>query len=423
MAGAQGGTDGDYGASPADSRKDAGSRKAGAAPGRDRMKLLAERFRQKGRDQDGMTASVGVITEAAGLSIEEFEPLMTLLAEDGADQMTVRLLIVRWAALDPKAALAFALSQPGQKGDADLISCIVPELARKDLPAAMEAARRMDGRLRQYAGKMIARMIGEKNAKAALAYARELKDEDAEAGVLWGMAENDPMSAAAELVPGRKRNLWVVDKIATKLLARDQAAFETWTESLSDPAEHAVARCAVLTAKAGMDPAKAARETAAWLAENPEASQWSGDLSRLIVGKWLDGKAPPAAVAEWAASLPQGPAWNAAVSLAGQSWVEQDIVAASAWLDSLPQREGRDSVVESLVERIASENPESAFAWARTLGNPSMRYETLMTTLSGWAEKDSAAAQAAVETLPAGDRGYLLEFLREREKAAAMERK
>jgi hypothetical protein len=48
-----------------------------------------------------------------------------------------------------------------------------------------------------------------------------------------------------------------------------------------------------------------------------------------------------------------------------------------------------------------------------------LRYDALMITLCGWGRKDFAAAQAAVETLPAGDRGYLLEALQKQEKARA----
>ncbi|MDB6133957.1 MAG: hypothetical protein JWM59_2200 [Verrucomicrobiales bacterium] len=262
-------------------------------------------------------------------------------------------------------------------------------------------------------------MMQEKDARAALAYARELGDEESAVLILKRMAENDPMAAAAELTPGKENQTQVVEIIAHRLLEREPAAFESWADSLKDPVQRAAARSSALVVKAGTDPKGAALAATAWLARETEAAAHGGFAASRIVQRWMADESSPSQVAAWTAALPPGLFREVAVTELGRLWVEQDTVAAFAWVATLPGGAGRDNVVRNLVYRIRDVSPADAIEWARTLGNPSMRYEALTSTLLGWAEKDLSATQAAVETLPAGDRGYLQEVLQEQEREKA----
>ncbi|RYF91501.1 MAG: hypothetical protein EON95_14880, partial [Caulobacteraceae bacterium] len=233
--------------------------------------MLADRFHTHGRETNKNIEAVSVMADAAMLSPEEFGPLMELVAEadsfrDNPGGPVMRLLTLRWAMLDPKAALAFTMGRSELKSDNELLFSVVCELAKVDLPAAKAAVLTLCHEGWADAGPAVLRMLQEKDVQAALAYARELGSGGAEADVLQFMAGSDPMAAAAELVPGREEHLKVAETIAGALLDRDRAAFEAWAGSLSDPAQRACARRVALTADASHDPAKAARQTAAWLA-------------------------------------------------------------------------------------------------------------------------------------------------------------
>jgi hypothetical protein len=421
-AAGQNGTEAAHGGGLADPRGEADTARMGAKPGRERLEMLAASFRSKCGQGGGTAVRMAMSVEAGMLPPEAFGPLITLLMEDANAWEAVQLLAVRWAMLDPTAAMSFILDRPEIiKRDTRLLLLIVEELSKTDLPAARAALERVGPEERRDSVRQIVRMLLQKDARAALAYARQLGDGTAEADALNGMAQNDPVAAAAELTPGKEWPAPVVRQIAASLLKRDRTAFETWCGSLQDPGQRAAARSQALIMDAGTDAKGAAQAAAAWLAADPEAVSQTpdGSLSEWIVQRWIGNEGSPSEVAAWATALPGGPLREAAVSEVGRLWPAHDSMAASAWLASLPAGEGKDNAVQALVGKISSESPADAFEWARTMGNPSLRYETVMTTLREWAEKDSAAAQAAVETLPAGDRGYLLEALQKQEKAKA----
>lgn len=390
-------------------------------PGQKRLEILAARIRANRSKMDGNMRTASVMTEAAGLSVEELGPLISLLWQLEAESMSnlerlevpldAKLLLLRWGMQDPKAALAFAMDRREFKFNHELISSIVRVLAESDLPAAQSLVPRLEKMVREDVGEALIRVMQEKDPRAALAYARELESGGAEADVLQFMAGKDPMAAAAELVPGREEHLKVAETIAGALLDRDRAAFEEWAGSLSDPALRARARRVALTADASHDPAKAARRTAAWLASEPEALKQAGKLPVRIVRCWMDGETNPSAdVAAWAVSLPEGHARDSAIAETGRTWAAHDPAGASAWLASLPQGEGRDEAVLNLVQRISGESPADALEWARTVRS-TLRSDALTEAVLSWGGKDPDAAEKAVETLPASDRLYLRDTL------------
>ncbi|RYD30254.1 MAG: hypothetical protein EOP86_20300 [Verrucomicrobiaceae bacterium] len=382
--------------------------------------MLAAKFLQRGNDQ-GEAARMSLMMDIAELSAEELGPVMELVSKGEQSGGVMASLAVRWAMLDPKAALAFVSGRKGLGDNLWVVSPIVLELAKVDVPAAKAAVLKLEGWAGQETARKLILMMQEKDARAALAYARELGDEDSAVLILRSMAQNDPMAAAAELTPGKQNQTQVVEIIAHRLLEREPAAFESWADSLKDPVQRAAARSSALVVKAGTDPKGAALAATAWLAREPEAAAQDGFAPSRIVQCWLANEASPSEVAAWAAALPSGLFRDRAIMELGSLW--EDTMAASAWVSSLPGGMGRDNAVRSLVHRIRDEDPADAIEWARTLGNPSMRYEALTSTLLGWAVKDLPAAQAAVETLPAGDRGYLLEVLQEQERERAKRQK
>jgi hypothetical protein len=410
-----------------------GPRKAGAAESERadvkadrtaRLAALAARFRaaKESRElrEEAMLQQVGAVVGLAGLTSGDFAELMSLMSEPRLDAETALVPLIRWASVDPKAALAFALSQDEFKSSERVIAVIVHEMARADLPAAKAALDHMEGEERTTSQRAIVRLLQQSDPAAALAYARELNDSEAERNVLVHWAKSDPRAAAAELTTGKPDQVAAVEAIAGAWANEDRPAFEAWAAGLTDPVGRAVARRAGLALDALTDPAKAAAETAAWLAAEPHAQTSAGDLPVHVAQRWWQ-KAAPQDVAAWAASLTAGKAKNAALGEVARLWVDEDPRAASGWLGALPPGDGRDQGVRQLVWKVSKQAPDEAFEWARSITGSGLRDQMLAESVRAWAHSDPVAAQAAVSTLPPEERGNLIELI-EKERAGDKQR-
>jgi hypothetical protein len=405
---------------PAQGLRAAGAKGAGptgAPAGIDAVAELAAKFRGLKDGEENLVAFADVAVGLAGLTSDDFARLMALLVEGKVNPDFAFLPLMRWASVNPKAALAFALGRKEWKTTERIIAPIMRELARVDLPAAKAALERLEPEERRHSQRAIVSQLVESDPVAALAYARELKDAEAENNVFKAWAKRDPVAAAAALGSADGKGYRpAIESIAGGLLKRDRAAFDSWSAGLSDPAGRAVVRRVELHTDAYTDPRTAAAETAAWLAEVPAAQEAAESLPVHVAQHWWKLKGSPQEVAAWAGSLPAGRAQDAAVGEVGRLWVEQDAVSASAWLGTLAPSPGRDEAVGRLVWKVSKEAPDEAFEWARTIQQGSMRNEMLAQSIAVWAAKDVPGAQAAVATLPPEHRGNLLEMI---EKAQA----
>jgi hypothetical protein len=335
---------------------------------------------------------------------------MALLSEPSLDAESALVPLMRWAAVDPKAALDYALSRDEFATTERVIAVIIYEMARTDPAAAKLALGRLQEEERKSSQQAIVRMLQQSDPMAALAYARELHDARAECDVLKFWANTDARAAAAELETGNPDQRPAVEAIATALAKQDRPAFETWAAGLTDPQERATARRAALALDALTDPAGAATETSAWLSGEAGAVD-AGELPVHIAQRWWWAKAAPGDVAAWAASLPAGKGRDVAIGEVTRLWLEQDALAASEWLGGLAPGPGRDLAVERLVRKVSGEAPDEAFDWASTIQNREIRGRILGDSVRAWARSDAAAARVAVATLPSEEHANLLELI------------
>ncbi|RYD27743.1 MAG: hypothetical protein EOP86_24105, partial [Verrucomicrobiaceae bacterium] len=301
---AQGGYNAGQGGGPADSGSKARPGEVRAKPSRERLEMLAAGFRNKSV-RHGRVAQINLTTEITELSVEEIAAVTGLMAAEKMGWETTELLLARWAMLDPKAALAFALGHEELSGNVMIMESIMGELAKTDPPAAKAALAQLGERQQDFSERTIVRQLLEKkNIRTALAWARELENNDAETEVLLSWSESDPLAAAAELMPGRESHQRAAAAIAEMLINKDRALFETWAKRLADPGQQAAARHVALTADANTDPKAAALAAAEWLATGPEAVARAGNLPAHIIQRWLWSGEGHAQVAAWAAGLP-----------------------------------------------------------------------------------------------------------------------
>ncbi|MDB6133956.1 MAG: hypothetical protein JWM59_2199 [Verrucomicrobiales bacterium] len=107
--------------------------------------MLAAKFLHRGNDQ-GEAARMSLMMDIAELSAEELGPVMeALLAAENVNWEVANSLMVRWAMLDPKAALTFTRVRKVLRNHSGVMSAIVLELAKLDLPAAKEAVLKLEG--------------------------------------------------------------------------------------------------------------------------------------------------------------------------------------------------------------------------------------------------------------------------------------
>ena len=381
-----------------------------------RLEALAALFRRthSTRNAESLQHYSEVLGGVSRLSGDDFPQLFRLMEfEDKFDQETTILPLLRWAGEDPKAALAFALSRGEFKGSERVISALMYQLAKVDVAEAKASLAMFPEKSEESrdARRAIVRVLLLRDPGGALAYARELKDDKAEAMVLTEWAKAEPLAAAEELDSTNPALRPVVEAIANTLLAQDRASFDSWAGGLTDPVARNTVRRIALTRYTLADPAKAAQDTAAWLSSEPTAAASAGELPTQIAQRWWSAEASPKVVADWASSLPAGPALNAAVGEVGRLWVEQDAIAASGWINGLATGPGRDAAVRQLFWAIQQETPDDAFVWATTIQDSAVRRDLLRDFIRGWASKDKGAALSAVETLPIEHRGELREII------------
>ena len=121
----------------------------------------------------------------------------------------------------------------------------------------------------------------------------------------------------------------------------------------------------------------------------------------------------PRTLANFAIQLPADSNRNYALSAALAEWTNQDLAAASAWLNQLEPSAELDAGVSAITTRqpLMAHRPETAVNWAESVFDPELRSQTLAAIVREWAKADHSAAQRYAETSPAinaADRSMLL---------------
>ena len=75
-------------------------------------------------------------------------------------------------------------------------------------------------------------------------------------------------------------------------------------------------------------------------------------------------------------------------------------MAASEWIGNLPQGDLRDVAAERLVDHVAPRDPDSAYRWALSVGNPDHQTEMLHHVFEQWQDIDPQTAQHTLENAP-----------------------
>ena len=113
----------------------------------------------------------------------------------------------------------------------------------------------------------------------------------------------------------------------------------------------------------------------------------------------------------WADSL-QKTDQPAAVEGIASHLAREDAMSASRWIDQMERGPVRDAATRSLCGALERSEPDSAWQWALSIGDASIRVKTLGTVYYRWAKKGREAATGALSSSPlsAAERRMVQQF-------------
>jgi hypothetical protein len=223
----------------------------------------------------------------------------------------------------------------------------------------------------------------------------------------WAVVDPRGTAAYVQTLAGTPNFERLISQIGTNWASADAQTALTWAQSLPADNGHDSATTAVITQVAIQDPQAAWNDATQMLTGNAQAQALSN-----VITKWSAQN--PAQAATALSALPEGDMQNKATATLAANWLKQDPTAASEWINTLPSSPARDGAVVQIIKTEGVNNLPTAFNWALTIGNSETQLNQLANVAVQWAQRDPAAAAAAVQSassLPEGVRAGLLKAI------------
>ena len=243
-----------------------------------------------------------------------------------------QLLLARYAEVDPETALSYVDSLAGTKHELGVVTVLSSWAAQDPESAAAYVEENLDD----------FGIMDQRQADSAGVLAGEWARSEPQAALEW--AEALPLEVRGE----------VYQRIMSQLVAEDPG------EALA-------------------------------MASSRPAGYERTEMIEGVVSQWAHRD--PNAAAAWVTEHAKGDQRLTASLMS--AWIEDSPMAASNWLGSLPDSEGRDlAIVAMTASRTLRRDPEAATLWSSTIGDQYLRAEVLQITLNRWFAQDPGAAEA-----------------------------
>ncbi|MFT5191863.1 MAG: hypothetical protein ACI957_004908 [Verrucomicrobiales bacterium] len=108
----------------------------------------------------------------------------------------------------------------------------------------------------------------------------------------------------------------------------------------------------------------------------------------------------PQATLDWLGSLDNDTHQGAAHYHTFDTWLGNDLTAASEYIAQMPESYQRDEAISGLAQRTIREDPSAALEWTDAISAPSSRHRVLSETFNSWARVDPVAASAHLAEMP-----------------------
>ena len=177
---------------------------------------------------------------------------------------------------------------------------------------------------------------------------------------------------------------------------KDAAGFRSWSEKLTDPEEKKLLPHLVLHGLGRLNPSEGIAQLKNW----PAGGDSNASQTVCFGKEWA--AVNPQAAADWAKSLAEGGAKEAALKSVLRIWAYQDAAGVAGWAEQLPAQESRASALEAVMETWIEQDPRAAPIWAEGVKDPNRKSEALSTGLRIWGQREPAEARQWVERLPEG---------------------
>lgn len=315
---------------------------------------------------------------------------------DRETKMIIHLLLTRWAAEDPDAAIA-SLNTIEASKRGEYASSILASIAANDPKRAAAWLDDPANALVDFPliGHILAGSVGKEwvrqDPDAALAWAATLPENQragAYFGILGTLAASDPAKSAdiaASLPSGSDKNKLLAD-IGTAWARRSPDEALAWATSLEGP-ERTTAMRGALGSWATTNPAKAAE----YIQSLPPDSV-TGPILESVAEPWT--VSAPKDAAAWVMAHPNEAARNDAIGNVMWNWTKQNPAEASTWLTNQPAGPARDEGIDGLALATFDNDPAGALTWAATISDETHRARSVGIGIAAWVKRDASAATA-----------------------------
>jgi RNA polymerase sigma factor (sigma-70 family) len=353
----------------------------------------------------------------------ELEPRAALAAAVSLNGSWVRFdpaigVLESWAQKEPVAALAWVRQSVPEKSRASVLSSVIPQVAAGDPEAALAALEEIpSGMLRKRAQSGVVRAWAAQSPVAAAIYVTNLQasavrpelvrlvadawaQKDPEAAFQWaqGLAAGNEHDSAvsgalvtmAELYPA------LTAELIERLEGEDRKSARSYLFTLMDN-----------WAKADL-PAAAECTRQLWTkmysGASSDPAQQSSDLLNLsmateqLLEQWSFADARGAV--DFALSLPGDKARQVQVTIA--KWCTRDSQAALDFANGLPAGANRDAALKGVSEGLAEWNPAQAAEFVAKLPAGELQSQAAVEVVYRWALTDAKAAGQWVKEFPEG---------------------
>ncbi|HEX5176639.1 MAG TPA: hypothetical protein VFV83_06405 [Chthoniobacteraceae bacterium] len=201
----------------------------------------------------------------------------------------------------------------------------------------------------------------------------------------------------------------VVEKLSrtlTEMARRDADGARAWTGTLPAGALREQMQFQLALSSAG-DGDLAAASAAYALVARADAN---GTLARQLAATLAKHDGPTAA--EWATSLPQGPARASAIASTAEQWSQRDPRGAAQWLEQMSPGAERDAAVREYALKVVYADPHAAAQWVEQVADPNARGKAAESVFWTWSNEDPIASRAWLRKLPGVEETWRTEFLR-----------
>ncbi len=216
----------------------------------------------------------------------------------------------------------------------------------------------------------------------------------------WAVQDLDAAARWVETRPSSEARKDMIENlfrqyVTTRGIEGAKEWFASMTPNEQDPSYQQRAFNDIASHLAKTDLAQARQ----WLDDHAGQPWAGGGGVKDILQAWV--KTDPPTAIEWALAHPEirtrGDGWNSPLGAAVYSWAEADPNAAGQWLGTQTGTSGYDQAAASFVKGITDVDPESGFAWAKTIQDPSLRSESLVTAGVKWMLSQPEQARAALQ--------------------------